>query len=177
MVAIKMKMNLSLLTAKAFLVFFTNKPINISNKIIYKKLIIDLATKLIPTERHTNVKVFLIKVFPFILDKWAPKYPPKKDPAIKNINIFIGTTPILLKKKAPVKFQKMPTVKNVKLIAWRKSIPKVLIKSIVTSNPVPEEIEPFNNPIKKIKIKNLVLWIELNSLMLDNKPKSDLKNE
>jgi len=28
---------------------------------------------------------------------------------------------------------------------------------MVTSNPVPEEIEPFNIPIRKIKIKNLIL--------------------
>ena len=111
------------------------------------------------------------------MDKWAPKYPPKKEPAISNIKIFNGTTPILLKKKAPVKFQKMPTVKNVKLIARRKSIPKVLIKSIVTSNPVPEEIEPFKIPIKKIKIKNLILLINLSSIFPDDIPKSDLKNE
>ena len=74
-----------------------------------------------------------------------------------NINIFEGTEPILLKQIAPVKFQKIPTVKNVKLIARRKSIPKVFIKSIVTSSPVPEEIEPFKIPIRKIKSKNLIL--------------------
>ena len=73
------------------------------------------------------------------------------------INIFEEIDPILLKKIAPVKFQKIPTVKNVKLTARRKSIPKVLIKRIVTSNPVPEEIEPFKMPIKKIKIKNRIL--------------------
>jgi len=65
--------------------------------------------------------------------------------------------PILLKKNAPVKFQKIPTVKNVKLIARIKSILNVFIKSIVTNNPVPEEIEPFKIPIRKIEIKNL-LW-------------------
>jgi len=32
-----------------------------------------------------------------------------------------------------------------------------IINSIVTSNPVPEEIEPFKIPIRKIKIKNLIL--------------------
>ena len=71
--------------------------------------------------------------------------------------MFNETASILLKKKAPVKFQKIPTVKKVKLIARRKSIPKVLIKSIVTNNPVPDEIEPFKIPIRKIKTKNLIL--------------------
>ena len=89
----------------------------------------------------------------------------------------MGTDPILLKNTAPVKFQKIPTVKKVKLIARRKSIPKVFIKSIVTSNPVPEETEPFNIPINKIKIKNLIFWIKLSSLFPDDNPKSDLKNE
>ena len=42
-------------------------------------------------------------------------------------------------------------------MARRKSISKVFINSNVTSNPVPEEIEPFNIPIRKIKIKNLIL--------------------
>ena len=74
-----------------------------------------------------------------------------------SINKFKGTDPILVKKSAPIKFQKIPTVKNVKLIALRKSISKVFINSIVTSNPVPEEIEPFSIPIRKIKIKNLIL--------------------
>ena len=50
-------------------------------------------------------------------------------------------------------------------------------KSIVTSNPVPEEIEPFNIPIRKIKIKNLILWIKLSFLLPDDKPKSGLRNE
>ena len=90
------------------------------------------------------------------MDKCAPKYPPVKEPTINIINILMGTAPTLLKKTAPVKFQKIRTVKKVKLIALRKSIPKVLIKSIVTSNQVPEETEPFNIPIRKIKIKNLI---------------------
>ena len=42
-------------------------------------------------------------------------------------------------------------------MARRKSIPNVFIKSIVTSNPVPDEIEPFKTPIRKIKNKNLIL--------------------
>ena len=137
----------------------------------------DLINKLMPTKIQTVVKVFLISIFPFNFDRWAPKYPPVKEPIINNTNIFDGTDPILLKKTAPVKFQKIPTVKNVKLIARRKSNPRVFIKSIVTSNPVPEEIEPFKIPIKKIKNKNLNLWIKFNSRFTDESPKSDLKNE
>ena len=121
----------------------------------------DLINKLIPTKTQTVVKVFLISIFPFNFDKWAPKNPPVKEPIINNINIFEGIDPILLKKTAPVKFQKIPTVKKVKVIARRKSILNVFIKSIVTSNPVPEEIEPFKIPVRKIKIKNLVLRAKL----------------
>ena len=124
----------------------------------------DLINKLIPTKIQTVIKVFLIRVFPFNFDKWAPKYPPEKEPIININNIFEGTDPILDKKTAPTKFQKIPTVKNVILMARRKSISKVFIKSIVTSNPVPEEIEPFNIPIRKIKIKNLILWTKLSFL-------------
>ena len=130
-----------------------------------------------PTKIQTDVKVFLINIFPFNLDKWAPKYPPAKEPIINIINISEGTDPILVKKTAPIKFQKIPTVKNVKLIARRKSISKVFIKSIVTSNPVPEEIEPFNIPMRKIKIKNLILWNKLSLLFPDDKPKSGLRSE
>ena len=140
-------------------------------------MIIDLSIKLIPTRRQTKVKVFLINIFPFNFDKWAPKYPPVKEPINNNNNMFEGSDPILLKNIAPVKFQKIPTVKNVKLMARRKSIPKVFIKSIVTSNPVPEEIEPFKIPIRKIKIKNLILWTKLSFLLPDDKPKSGLRNE
>ena len=103
------------------------------------------------------MKVLLINLFPFNFDKWAPKYPPVNEPTISSISKFEGTGPTLLKNIAPVKFQKIPTVKNVKLTARRKSIPKVFIKSIVTNNPVPEEIEPFKIPIRKIKNKNLIL--------------------
>ena len=137
----------------------------------------DLINKLIPTKIQTVMKVFLIRIFPFNFDRWAPKYPPVKEPIINNIKIFEGTDPILAKKTAPTKFQKIPTVKNVILIARRKSISKVFIKSIVTSNPVPEEIDPFKIPIRKIKIKNLILWIKFISLFPYDKPKSDLKNE
>ena len=137
----------------------------------------DLINKLIPTRRQTVVKVFLTSKFPFNFDKWAPKYPPAKEPINNKNNIFGGTVPILLKKIAPVKFQKIPTVKKVKLIARRKSTLKVFIKSIVTSNPVPEEIEPFKIPIRKIKIKNLIFLIKLRLLFPEVKPKSDLMNE
>ena len=117
----------------------------------------DLINKLIPTKMQTVIKVFFIRLLPFNFDRWAPKYPPVKEPIINTINIFEGTDPILAKKTAPIKFQKIPTVKNVILTARRKSISNVFIKSIVTSNPVPEEIEPFNIAIRKIKIKNLIL--------------------
>ena len=130
-----------------------------------------------PTKRQTVAKDFLVSTFPFNFDKWVPKYPPKKEPIINITSIFVGNNPILLKNIAPVKFQKIPTVKNVKLIARRKSILKVFIKSIVTSNPVPEEIEPFKIPIRKIKIKNLILWNKLTLLLADDKPKSGLRNE
>ena len=137
----------------------------------------DLMSTLIPTRRHMIVKVFFTNIFPFNLDKWAPKYPPEKEPTTNNTNIFKGNVPTLVKNIAPVKFQKIPTVKNVKLIARRKSIPKVFIKSIVTSNPVPEEIEPFRIPMRKIQIKNLILWIRLSLIFREDKPKSDLENE
>ena len=110
-----------------------------------------------PTKRQTLVKVFLTSLFPFNFDKWAPVYPPVKEPIINSNNIFVGSDPNLLKNIAPVKFQKIPTVRNVKLTARIKSISKVFIKSIVTNNPVPEEIEPFKIPIRKTKIKNLIL--------------------
>ena len=137
----------------------------------------DLINKLIPTKIQTVIKVFLIRKFPFKFERWAPKYPPVKEPIINIINIFKGTDPILAKNNAPTKFQKIPTVKNVILMARRKSISKVFINSIVTSNPVPEEIEPFNMPIRKIKIKNLILWTKFSFLLPDDKPKSGLRNE
>ena len=137
----------------------------------------DFTNKLMPTNRQTVVKHFLITIFPFNFDKWAPKYPPAKEPIINIINKFEGTEPILLRKIAPVKFQKIPTVRNVKLIARRKSIPKVLIRSIVTSNPVPEEIEPFIIPIRKTKIKNLILWTRFSLIFADDNPKSGVRTE
>ena len=137
----------------------------------------DLINKLIPTKIQTVIKVFLIRIFPFNFDRWAPKYPPVKEPIINNINIFDGTDPILAKKTAPTKFQKIPTVKNVILMARKKSISKVFINSIVTNNPVPEEMDPFNIPIRKITIKNLILLTKLGTLLPDDKPKSGLRNE
>ena len=137
----------------------------------------DLISKLMPTKIQTVIKVFLIRIFPFSFDKWAPKNPPVKEQIIKTINKLNGTDPILDKNTAPTKFQKIPTVKNVKLIARRKSISKVFIKSIVTSNPVPEEMEPFKIPIRKTKIKNLTLLNKLGLVNPDDKPKSALKNE
>ena len=137
----------------------------------------DFINKLIPTKRQTVVKHFLITIFPFNFDKWAPKNPPTKEPNINIINKFEETDPILLRKIAPVKFQKIPTVRNVKLIALRKSIPKVLIRSIVTSNPVPEEIEPIIIPITKTKIKNLILWTNFGLMLPDDKPKSGVRTE
>ena len=66
-------------------------------RVDYKKLIMDLINKLIPTRRQTVVKVFLTSKFPFNFDKWAPKYPPAKEPINNKNNIFWGTVPILLK--------------------------------------------------------------------------------
>ena len=137
----------------------------------------DLINKLIPTKKQTVIKVFLISIFPFNFDRWAPKKPPAKEPIININNISEENDPILDKQTAPIKFQKIPTVKNVILIARRKSISKVFINSMVTSNPVPEEIEPFNIPIRKIKIKNLILWKKLSFFLPDDKPKSGLSNE
>ena len=127
-----------------------------------------------PTDKHTIVKVFLINLLPFKFDKWAPKKPPTKDPNISTINKFGGIDPILVKEIAPTAFQKIPTVKNVKLTALRKSIPYVLINNIVTNKPLPEEIEPFKIPIIKIRIANLNFLNKLSSLFTDNNPKSDL---
>ena len=136
----------------------------------------DLIKRPIPTKKQTVINVFLISLFPFKLNKWAPKYPPVKEPNINIINIIGEIDPTLLKKIAPVRFQKIPTVKKVKLTARRKSIPNDLIKSIVTSNPVPEEIEPFKIPIRKIKIKNLILLDKLMLIFPDDIPNSDLRN-
>ena len=48
----------------------------------------DLINKLIPTKIQTVIKVFLIRTFPFNFDRWAPKYPPAKEPTINTNNIF-----------------------------------------------------------------------------------------
>ena len=114
-----------------------------------------MINKLSPTNRETTVKIFLISLFPFKIDKWAPKYPPVKEPNIRIANKLTGMVPILIKKNAPIAFQKMPTVKKVVPTALRKSILKVLINKIVTNKPVPEETEPLRIPIKKIGMINL----------------------
>ena len=137
----------------------------------------DLINKLSPTDKQTKVKVFFINVLPFKFDRWAPKNPPVKEPSVIRINRFKGTKPILLRIIAPTAFQKIPTVKKVMLIALRKSIPKVFINSKVTNNPVPEDIEPFKIPIKKISIANLNFKNRLKFLFIDIKPNSGLRNE
>ncbi len=127
--------------------------------------------------KHTRVKVFLINLFPFKFDKCAPKTPPKKEPSVNKISKFRGTDSILNKHNAPIAFQKIPTLKKVNRIALRKSIPKVLIKRIVTNKPVPDDIDPFKIAIKKISNANLRFKNRLICLFSDNKPKSDLLNE
>ena len=57
--------------------------------IFYKKLFMDLINKLIPTKIQTVIKVFLISIFPFNFDRWAPKNPPEKEPINKIINKFV----------------------------------------------------------------------------------------
>ena len=64
----------------------------------------------------------------------------------------MGIEPILIRKNAPIAFQKIPTVKKVKLIALRKSILKIFSNKIVTNKPVPEDTEPLRIPIKNIGI-------------------------
>ena len=118
-----------------------------------------------------------MSLFPFKFDKWAPKYPPEKEPNIRITNKFVGIEPILLRKNAPIAFQKIPTVKKVKLTALRKSIWKVLINKIVTNKPVPEETEPFSIPIKKIGIMNLNFKWEMILLFTEYNPKLGLRNE
>ena len=102
--------------------------------------------------KHTRVKVFLINLFPFKFDKCAPKTPPKKEPSVNKISKFRGTDSILNKHNAPIAFQKIPTLKKVNRIALRKSIPKVLIKRIVTNKPVPDDIDPFKIAIKVLNV-------------------------
>ena len=138
------------------------------------RLFVDLINKLIPTERHTILKVFFINLLPFKLDKCAPQKPPIKEPIIKIINKSGENEADLLIKKAPIPFQIIPTAKNVKLIARKKSIPKLLINNIVTNKPVPEEIDPFNIPIKKIKIRNLNFNNNPSFFSLEDNPNSFL---
>ena len=78
---------------------------------------------------------------------------------------------------APIAFQKIPTVKKVKLTALRKSILKVLINKIVTNKPVPDETEPLSIPIKKIGMINLNFNWELIIYFVEFKPKPGLWKE
>ena len=126
---------------------------------------------------HKTVKVFLTSLFPFKLDKCAPKYPPEKDPKTRITNKFIGIVPILLRKNAPIAFQNIPTVKKVKLIALRKSILKILINNTVTNKPVPEDTEPLRTPIKKIEIIKLSFKRKLILFSAEYKPKDGLRRE
>ena len=77
----------------------------------------------------------------------------------------------MLKKNAPIAFQKMPTVKKVKLIALRKSILKFLINKKVTSKPVPEDTDPFRIPIRKTGIMKLNFKFNLILLSWESRPK------
>ena len=85
--------------------------------------------------------------------------------------------PILLKKNAPIAFQKIPTVKKVKLIALRKSILKIFINNIVTNNPVPEETEPLRIPIKNIGMINLNFNLKLILFSIEFIPKVGFSEE
>ena len=136
-----------------------------------------MKNKLKPTRKHKKVKNLFITLLPFKFDKCAPNNPPKNDPNIKTIKILNGNTPILLKAIAPVAFQKIPTEKKVILIAFKKSIPKVFIKRIVTSKPVPDDIEPFNMLITKTKIINFNQERKLIFLFIFDKPNSGLVKE
>ena len=73
--------------------------------------------------------------------------------------------------------KKIPTQKKVILIALKKSNPKVFIKSIDTSKPVPEDMEPFNMPIIKTKTLNFIQIIKSIFLFILVKPKSGLVKE
>ena len=74
------------------------------------------------------------------------------------------------------KIPKNPNSKKGQTYSSQKIHFKVFIKSIVTSNPVPEEIDPFKIPIRKIKIKNLILLTKLSLLLPEDKPKFGLSN-
>ena len=92
-------------------------------------------------------------------------------------NKFEGIDPILLRKNAPIAFQKIPTEKKVKLTALRKSILKILINKIVINNPVPEETEPLRIPIKKTGIINVNFKRKQLFLLEELCPKLGLEKE
>ena len=137
----------------------------------------NLRIKHIPTRKHNEVKNLFIILLPFKFDKCAPTKPPRKEPKSKTIKILKGNVPIRLKAIAPDAFQKIPTDKKVILMAFKKSIPKVFIKRIVTNKPVPEDIEPFNIPITKTNIINLIQDVKLIFLFIVAKPKSGFVKE
>tara|TARA_Y100000991_G_scaffold31743_1_gene20309 strand:+ start:556 stop:975 length:420 start_codon:yes stop_codon:yes gene_type:complete len=89
----------------------------------------------------------------------------------------VGIEPILIRKNAPIAFQKIPTVKKVKLIALRKSILKIFSNKIVTNKPVPEDTEPLRIPIKKIGITNFNLKLKLILSSEEINPKFGFKEE
>ena len=123
------------------------------------------------------MKNLFIILLPFKFDKWAPNKPPKNDPKSKTIKMFNGKTPIWLNAIAPEAFQKIPTQKKVILIAFKKSNPKIFIKRIVTSKPVPEDMEPFNMPIIKTKTINFIQIKKSIFLFIIVNPKSGLVKE
>ena len=82
----------------SFRTFFNyNSSFNFCIKLNHIKELIDLINKLSPTSKQTIVKIFLISLLPFKLDKRAPEYPPVNEPNIRITNKFIGKEPILIK--------------------------------------------------------------------------------
>ena len=74
-------------------------------------------------------------------------------------------------------FQKIPTVKKVKLTALRKSILNIFINKIVTNKPVPEDTEPLSIPIKNIGIINLKFKPGLMLQSSESIPKEGFRRE
>ena len=98
--------------------------------------------KVIPTERQTIVNVFLINLFPFNFDKWAPKYPPVRQLLVGNIFDGIGD---ISQNNRSMKFQKSQRWKS---NLWLNKINSKGFIKVPLQSPVPEEIEPFKMPIK-----------------------------
>ena len=53
-----------------------------------------------PANKQTIRNIFLIKLFPFNIDKWAPKYPHVNEHINNSTKIFNGTNPILIKRES-----------------------------------------------------------------------------